>query len=186
MSQFPQAKSSSRQSAGSLSITHSFGVDIKSYFSSGGNFTSTANVVLLIPFIVYTEMTVRQFLIREGTVAGATTWDLGIYDSEGHLLGSTGAKASGGTNTVVAHNAIAPFVLKPGFYYLAFCGDGGTGTFNGFAPLAGLGGFQASRAVGIRQHTSGSVPLPATVTFAALAQANFPSFGVSQNTAALS
>lgn len=142
-----------------------------------GSIASTAypasNAAIYIPFTVSELITVRKLFSYNGAAASGNI-DVGIYDAAGTRLASTGSTAQSGTNTLQVFD-ITDFVLVPGKYYLAVAMDNTTGTL--FAHTAGIAGHHYASG-GVMQEAS-AFPLPATATFASMAQNFLPMIGLS-------
>ena len=129
-----------------------------------------ANLAIYIPFRVSAPVLVTQMFTTNGsTVAGNV--DIGIYDVAGTRLVSSGATAQSGTSALQAYD-ITDTLLAPGQFYLACSLSDGTATIARVATSA-----QFLRAFGCAQEASAH-PLPATATFATMAQAYLPIIGL--------
>jgi len=101
--------------------------------------------------------------------AGATAsgnFDTGLYDSQGNRLVSSGATAKG--NAAAQILDVTDTRIGAGLYYLALAADG-TNNYQMMSP----GSLQLSKLVGAVQMAS-AYPLPATATFASLANIALP------------
>lgn len=117
----------------------------------------SANLAIFYPVRVTRAFTVAQLFVLNGaTVSGNI--DVGIYDSAGTRLVSSGSTAQSGTNAVQAFN-IADTLLAAGWYYLAVAMDNITGTLQRNT----AGSFVMTASLGIGQQAS-AFPLPATAT----------------------
>lgn len=134
-----------------------------------------ANRAYYIPVSIFSVVTiVKMFVINGGTASGNI--DVGIYDSGGARLVSSGTTAQTGTAVVQEFN-ITDTILRPGLYYLACAMDNNTGTLEIWNPAAGI-----IRAFGICEQSSAFV-LPATATIGAITSTTrIPFIGATQRT----
>jgi len=130
-----------------------------------------ANLAYIFPFSVSDPYPVANGFVVNGTAVAGNV-DVGIYDTAGNRLISSGATAQSGTSTI----QLLPmsYTLAPGLYYCAFSASSGSANFLRW-PASSVwfriaGHFQQSTA-----H-----PLPATATFAAAAQNDIPIFGLTR------
>lgn len=130
-----------------------------------------ANLAIYVPIRVPIPVTVYQLCCGTGT--GTTgNFDLGVYDSVGTRLVSTGstAKSAASTERIID---VTDTLLLPGLYYLAMNTDGTT-AYVGSA----CGSNGQAKLMGMRQQAVGAVALPATATFATAATPTFvPAIG---------
>lgn len=144
--------------------------------TGGGASTAwpSANLALFYPFSVSQPITAVKLWIINGTTASGNL-DLGIYDADGTRLVAKGSTAQSGTTAIQILDTtdlnLAPNVQ----YYMACSMDGTTGTTR--AAAAVTAGKYAS--LGMAQMAT-AFPLPANATYAAMAQAQCPFFGLSQ------
>jgi hypothetical protein len=130
----------------------------------------SANLAIFVPFQLSAPFLAAQmFVANGGTVSGNV--DVGIYDTQGNRLVSKGSTAQSGTSALQPFD-IADTWLQPGCYYMAVALDNATGIINHYVP-----GVTQSRQMGVLQAAT-SFPLPATVTFAAIASNYLPSIGI--------
>lgn len=134
-----------------------------------------ASVAIFAPFLLPRRISVDAMFANNGTSASDNI-DLGVYTIDGRRLASLGPTGRTGTGVLQAFS-MTTFSLGPGRFYMAICLNGTTGSFVARAPTVSLG-----RAMGLmQQDLSGeSVPgtLPAVATFATMAQAYLPVFGL--------
>lgn len=137
-------------------------------FASATNVVSTAwplaNLAIYMP--IYINETVILYEVGFGTgLTSGGNWDVGIYDTAGTRLQSTGTTV----RTASAWNVSnwTDLTLQPGWYYAAMSADG-TNNYSGVAPAAGL-----CEAMGICEQTTAFV-LPATATLARTTRAFIP------------
>jgi hypothetical protein len=134
--------------------------------SRTGTAWPSANLAIFVPVVVGTPFTVMRFGVENGTVSG--NLDAGIYTSEGKLIISTGSTAQSGVSQWQSID-VTDTLIPPGLYYLALALNNGTGQVArcGFTALN-------LRQSGVMQMAS-AFALPATATFATMAQAYLPS-----------
>lgn len=136
-----------------------------------------ANLMVLYPFWVPEPTTfTKAFFETSTTVAGAV--DVGLYDSSGNLLVSSGSvtvvSPGGSMNQTID---ITDTTVARGTYYAGMtCNtSGGTMVFFGVTPAAAI-----LQGIGCVQMASATIPLSSSAnpaTFAAYAQAYLPFFG---------
>jgi hypothetical protein len=134
-----------------------------------------ANKAFYFPFRITRPHTYTRALWSVGTVVGGqSNVDVGIYDMAGARLASTGAVASGASNTLGSAVLTASVTLAPGTYYLAMSSSDVDGMMRG-GPNA-----ESIRFAGARSQVTAH-PLPATATFAAYGTTGYiPVFGISE------
>lgn len=139
--------------------------------------TGTANRAYLVPIVPAANGPVNKaWWINGGTVSG--NLDVGIYDKDGNRVASTGAVAQSGANAIQsAALTVVPTLLAGIPYYLAFSSSSATSEL--FAVDAA--GAQIATACGFVQAATAH-PLPATVTFAAMASQYLYTFGLTYRT----
>lgn len=133
-----------------------------------------ANLALFYPFSVSKPCTAVKLWIINGAVASGNL-DLGIYRDDGTRLVSSGTTAQSGTTGIQPVDT-TDLGLVPGVQYYMGCSmDGVTATTRAHN-IATPGKYAA---MGMAQMAA-AFPLPATATFAAMAQAQLPWFGLSR------
>lgn len=133
-----------------------------------------ANMMLGYPFSVSKPCTAVKLWVVNGSVA-AGNFDLGIYDAAGKLLVSKGSTAQAGTTAIQIVDT-TDLGLVPGIqYYMGLAMDGVTATTRA-CNIATAGKYAA---MGMVQVAS-NFPLVTGVTFALMAQAQLPMFGLSR------
>jgi hypothetical protein len=133
---------------------------------SGGTAWPTANLAIFIPVEIPYPYPLRYMAWLNGaTVSGNA--DIGLYDSEGNRLVSSGSVAQASANAIQVQT-LTTTLLKVGLYYMALAVDNTTATFSRWIP-----GVEHLRVSGVRQASSAFV-LPATPTFAVPANAYLP------------
>lgn len=140
--------------------------------TTGGVSTAwpSANLAIFIPIRVSEPVTVYKIAVGAGATA-AGNFDVGLYDSAGNRLVSSGATAKGASVEHILD--VTDTRIGPGLYYLAMSADGTNNyilnTPSGTSPVP----LQKTRAHGILAMASAYV-LPATATFAAATLAPYP------------
>jgi hypothetical protein len=144
----------------SVTIPQPWHAGISSYFSATW---ATANLAVYWPFAIQQVQTVYKFFWINGSAAGNNA-DVGIFDSAGVKLISTGSTAMTGNNALQVTD-VADTVLTPGIYYFGFSHS--STTANRIVCMgASSAGHQALLA-GMRTETS-ALPLPSTATLTTL------------------
>ena len=118
----------------------------------------TANLAVLMPFIVETPCTVTQFWWYNGTAVSGNV-DIGLFSWAGSRLVSAGATVQAGTSTIQVVNT-TDTAIGPGDYYLGMVMDNITGNVFRSQPTN-----HVLMSCGVQQMAT-AYPLPATVTFA--------------------
>lgn len=131
----------------------------------------SANRAIYIPFSVSSPILVVKLWSFNGATASGNI-DVGIYDTAGTKIISSGSTVQAGTNTLQEFD-IADTMLGPGNFYLAVAMDNTTGTL--FRNSGGSTSLQS--AVGMAQQAT-AFPLPATATFAATGSTYVPMVGL--------
>lgn len=110
-------------------ITTPLIIGSESVLMGGAPGTLSANAVFLYKFAITVGITITNMRWKSGTTAAGNV-NLGIYDANGNLLGSTGSVAN---TTANLGNSIAlaggNLYLPAGYYYLAFTTGSSTDTF---------------------------------------------------------
>lgn len=130
----------------------------------------SANLAIFVPFVLARPFLVVKMFIKNGTPANGNT-DLGIYDSEGTKLVSSGSTARSGA-TQFQEFDIADTLIGPGQFYMAAAHDG-TGNFFSYTWFS----LQVTQVFGLFD-TATSFALPATVTFRAATVNYVPQMGL--------
>lgn len=125
-----------------------------------------ANLAIFIPLPIAAPFVATQMWVcNGGTVSGNI--DVGIYTAEGALVVSKGSTAHAGTTQDQTFD-ITDTLLNPGLYYLAVALDNNVGIIWHTVHPA-----NNARMMGVLQMGS-AFALPATATFAAMAQVYIP------------
>lgn len=90
----------------------------------------SANLAIFVPIRVASPCTVYKLAIGAGTTA-AGNFDVGLYDSAGNKLVSSGATAKGASVEHILD--VTDTRIGPGLYYLAMSADG-TNNYMGITP----------------------------------------------------
>jgi len=128
-----------------------------------------ANAGLFFPVEIIERCVAYGAFTASGITAGGN-FDLGIFDTTGNKLASTGATARVASSWQSV--AMADYTWEPGDYYIGMACDT-TGTIIATAPAAGL-----CEAMGVaKDDTAYSSGLSATVTYVRTTYAYVPVFG---------
>jgi hypothetical protein len=137
---------------------------------------ATANLARGYPFWLPEPITVLKLWTYSGGTIAATSVDVGVYSEDGRLLVSAGGAAEANASALQEFD-VTDTVLGRGRFYMAASISSTTGTF--FTVGASNTTYlQLLKAAGCWQAAS-AYPLPATITFAALAAALIPICGLS-------
>lgn len=138
----------------------------------------TSNKALYIPIIPKLPLRCTQMWIAISSNASGNNIDMGIYDSLGNRLSSTGSSSVANAAAIVDIALTADVYLDQGnFYYLGVAANGTSLTWAPFIQitLANIGQYNAS---GVQEQTT-AFPLPNPMApIAPVAALNFPWFGV--------
>lgn len=171
MGDVPAFVDSGRAQITSASERHSVMNRVVNLVASGSAWPS-ANLAIFIPFRVAAPYTVQQIYWQNmATINGNI--DVGIYDSEGNKIVSSGSTAQSGA-TALQSISITPTTLRRGQYYLAMAFDNATATVRAGSSAATL-----YRAIGVLSMVS-AFPLPSTATFVGTLTNYYPFIGLSQ------
>lgn len=136
-----------------------------------------ASTAFYIPFFIPWMYPVQRVFWVNGTSTTSTNMDFGIYSESGTRIYSTGSTAAGTVSVPTYTTPGTPFMLSPGRYFFALA-DSST-----VASTGGQGSTTPSvvalRQVGVLQEAS-ALPLPATMTGAAVANACYPLCGITR------
>jgi hypothetical protein len=135
-----------------------------------------ANLAIYVPILVFTNITVQKLFWLNGTVVASTTVDMALYSEDGQTkLAGTGATTQV-TNDVPQAVSITPITLVAGRYWLGLVCGNNTSGFRRYTNGTGISAMQ--KAIGCQQQALGSTAMPASVTFAAAANAYIPQMGL--------
>lgn len=126
----------------------------------------TANLAIAVPAELHVGQTINQLMISNGAAVSGNV-DAGLYLPDGTRIVSKGSTAQAGTSVIQALDVTDTYVA-PGLIYMVQAMDNTTGTFQRPATPAVTAG-----AMGVLQMAT-AFPLPATMTFAAMAQVGVP------------
>lgn len=129
----------------------------------------SASLAIYIPFRSAIPVLVTHMLVLNGSTVNGNV-DIGIYDTAGTRLVSTGAVAQSGVSTVQSID-ITDTLIGPGQFYLAMSHSSGTATTLRMPITADF-----LRVFGCAMEASAH-PLPATATFTTIDQAYLPIIG---------
>lgn len=119
----------------------------------------TANLAILYPIrIAYPTVITRMFWQNGATVSGNV--DIGIYDSQGNRIVSSGSTAQAGVSVIQSVDT-TDVTLQKGIYYIAMACDNTTATFRRLTS----GTATRLRAAGVLNNTT-AFPLPSSLTLA--------------------
>lgn len=144
---------------------------------ANGNTTwPTTNMAIAYPIFLTSEFPLLFFWWVNGATVNGNT-DVGVYTAEETptKLASTGSKVNTGTHTCQSAAPSAAITLTPGMYYLVMVTDSATQTFY----RSNNNTQQLLQAWGYFRQASANVPLPATLTPAAVNFSSYaPWFGI--------
>lgn len=138
-----------------------------------------ANTAFYVPIWLQWPYNVERVFWINGSSVTSANADFGIYNSDGTRIYSTGSTAMTPVSAIQYTSPSPDFILSPGRYYFALaCSSvtanrGGQGSVSATVARVRLGG--------ILQEAS-ALPLPATMTPSAVANACMPLCGVTRTT----
>lgn len=127
----------------------------------------TANAAIFIPFRVGQPITIVKITWQNGATASGNV-DVGIYDSEGNRLVSSGSTAQTGTAALQTVD-ISDVTLNNGLYYMAMVMDNTTGTVRRTISIPAVW----AQALGVYSQAA-AFALPSTAAFAGTTLAFVP------------
>lgn len=133
---------------------------IREIENSGGGAPMGANDAVFIPFLMPQNGTIKRICVYNGSTATGNI-DVGLYDTAGVRLVSSGSTARAGSLAVQVFD-ISDTLLSPGHYYMAVAVDSIFQSFKVFAEAL-------VRAPGLvlgMKTQSSAFPLPSNATFA--------------------
>lgn len=134
----------------------------------------SANRAYLFPFTTHRPELALQLWVSNGAAVSGNI-DIGIYNSDGTRIVSTGSTAQAGISTIQAVTVSA--WLPAGLLYLALVLDNTTGTTQTCTAAGTIDRFGIGHA-----EVASAFPLPATLTLAqAVNMTQTPFFGLSTN-----
>lgn len=149
-----------------------------SLYQSSGNpasITWVANLAIFVPIVLPFPYLVSRLWWMNGSTITTSNADMGIYTKDGTRLASAGSTAMVGTGTIQYAALGTPMLLAPGRYFFGWSCDNTTSRGFGLTSITANHG----RAAGLLQQAT-ALPLPASATFAALANALVPWCGVTR------
>lgn len=135
-----------------------------------------ANRAIYMPVALPSHFTLARFFWVNGTSAAGNV-DIGLYDSAGNRLLSTGTTARAGTSTV-QYAGVTDQTFPAGKYYLALVSS--STAAGGYVSTAVDDAVNA-KACGVLQEDLGGTVLPATMTPATYTSTDLFVFGFSQS-----
>lgn len=148
-------------------------------FSAEGNFTSGTwfvnNQAVYIPIALPARFTVARFYVANGAAVSGTM-DIGLFDSEGNKLISTGSAAPTGTS-VVQYVDVTDRSFPAGNYFLGLV----ISTTASRVAMSTLGAVPDGEMCGATLEVLGSAVLPTTMAPSARVHATYPCFGFTQS-----
>jgi hypothetical protein len=161
-----------------------FNITALDVLGSTPRFTSDAsagwpltNLALFVPFSVSVPVIPTKGWAYCGTIAGGN-FDIGVYDTAGTRLVSSGATARAASTVVSTATLTATTLFPDRWYYMGMSCDG-TGNFFSSASAAGIWA-----TLGMVEATTAYV-LPSSVTFAVTTRAYCPMFGLNLQSTSL-
>lgn len=130
------------------------------------------NAVFFYPFTLSTTAVVNRFFWCNGTTAVTNSLQVGVYDRNGNAIVLGTSTVASGTSAPQFDN-VTDFSLSAGRYYMAIRGSGTTTHLLRVAPVLGR-----LRTCGVYNQTGQSTLPTPTATFAQLATAYVPVFGL--------
>ncbi len=138
-----------------------------------------ANTAFYLPVWIPWPYSVERVFWVNGSSVTSTNMDFGIYTADGTRIYSTGSTAASGASATQYVTPGTDILLTPGRYYFALSDSSTTANRGG----SGTTAFSVARVrlAGLLQEAS-ALPLPATMTPAAVANSCFPLCGVTRTT----
>ena len=135
-----------------------------------------ASTALYIPVSLPWPYPVRRVFWINGSSVTSTNMDFGIYSASGERIYSTGSTGASGTSAVQYVDP-TDFMLDAGSYYFALADSSTTANRGGQGNTSV--DVERVRLSGVLQEAS-ALPLPATMTPSAVANACFPICGITR------
>jgi len=159
----------------STASPESLGPEIAAFgLTNAGTTWPSANLAIYIPFVLQSPITVvKMFVLNDDAVSGNI--DVGIYNTDGTRLVSSGSTTHADTNAMQVFD-VTDTTLAAGYYFFACALDNTTGKLSRW-PVPS----DRERAMGIHVQTS-AFALPSTATFAAATGDDAPMIGLSVDT----
>lgn len=172
MADFPAQVQDYNRVTISTASPESLGVEVTATSNAltSGQTWPAANRAIFVPIVVHSAFTVAQlFCANGGAVSGNV--DVGLYDTGGNRIVSSGSTAHAGTGTLQFFN-VTDTPISAGVYYMAMVLDSTSGAIAGCVPAIGI-----TQAFGVLSMAS-AFPLPTTATFATVANTLVPQLGL--------
>lgn len=170
MSDFPNAITLDLNSGRSVLSTAMSQAGLNQNVAPASTAWPAANLAIFVPVRLPVSAIVYRLVVGAGSTA-AGNFDVGIYDSAGNRLVSSGATAKGASVEQIID--VSDTMLGPGIYYLAMSADGTNNysmiTPSGTSPIP----LQKTRLSGV-MNVGSAYTLPASVTYAAATNVAFP------------
>lgn len=145
-----------------------------STFSSTGAWPSS-NLAIFIPFRVATPYVAAQMFWWNGATVGTNGVDVGVYDSQGNRLVSSGSTTTSGASGIQIVD-VTDTLLQQGLYYMAMAMNGTTDVIQRSAATA-----NNCAAMGVLSQVT-AFALPSTATMIRTTTAYIPLLGISSST----
>lgn len=163
---------------GSLSMEYSAHRELRGLAADAQTaLTWVTDLIIYVPFVIPFQYPVRRVWWSNGSTITTSNADVGVYSLDGVRLCHSGTTALVGAsaeqNVAIAETEI---LLDPGIYYLAYVCDSTT------ARVTGTSSYTTSqlRTCGVLQQTVASALLPTTMTPIAVANALYPTCGITR------
>jgi hypothetical protein len=131
-----------------------------------------AQRALYFPFSIPRTITVYRYFWANGTTASTNNFQVGVYDRNGNAINRGTSTLATGASQLQFDN-VTDFSLPEGSYYMAIWGSGTTAHLT-----RGATAVRYTRLMGCFQESSLASGLQATATFATMASAYVPLFGL--------
>jgi hypothetical protein len=135
----------------------------------------SANLGIYVPFWLPGPFLLSSFFSNNGSAVVGNI-DIGVYGPDGSLISSKGSTAAAGTNQLQILSLGTPVMLSPGRYYMAMAAS--STSIQVIRRNPAVLGLQR---MGVIQAAS-QVPLANLPTWATVANAYLPIFGIAQIT----
>lgn len=178
MSDWPRNEATLPLMIDTYSFHYSPAADLRSLGTSNvpGAITWTANLASYVPLNLPFDYPVNRVYWGNGSTLGSNV-TMGIFDSNGRRIYTTGSTAQSGTSTLQFVAPGTTFVLPAGAYYLAVSCDGTTSRMSGNTTAV-----LQQQQVGCLQQAS-NFALADPATFATPTVALYPVIGVTRTQA---
>jgi hypothetical protein len=163
-----------------ISTMEEHGPDYRTITGTGqitGSITWVANYAVYVPIFLPYAYPVNRVWWANGSTASSNV-DVGIYDRDGTKIYSTGSTAQSGASALQYVTPGTTFVLDAGSYFIAYACNGTTN--RAWGATATWTTLQLRQCGLLGQATA--FALPATATFATLANLLLPYCGITRTT----